>query len=92
MLGPNFNKKFREESCEALEKIGLPAKDIAHTLAKVLLFNREPSVRSAAARGLQTLRYKDETVISTLKKAAANDSNSTVRAVASTALIFIKRK
>ncbi len=75
------NDDTRGEACKALAHIGIPPKEIARILVKVLSSDKGPKARQGAAYGLRDLKYKNTMVLNALKKASVQDTNSSVRTI-----------
>jgi HEAT repeat protein len=69
----------RGEACQALGHIGVPRQKIARILVEVLSTDPGPRARRGAAAGLRTLKHRDAAVLEALKRAAAQDEDSSVR-------------
>ena len=83
VLNTNSDEGTRENVCEALAGIGSPKKKIAYLLVNVLSLDPSPRVRKGAASALRDLKYKDKTVMDALKKAATQDTDTSVRTISS---------
>jgi len=83
ILNTNTDESTRAEVCDALGRIGSPREKIADVLVEVLSSDPGPRARYRAASGLRDLKYKDKAVMNALKKAAAQDVDTSVRTISS---------
>ena len=83
ILDTNPDESTRADVCEALGRIGSPMEKIADVLVGVLSSDPSSRARYGAASALRDLKYKNKVVMAALKKAAAQDVDSSVRTISS---------